>query len=160
AHDAAGNLILQPGLDGVRIGAGNKLKQANRELFHYDHRDNITRREGEKRTTSYKYDSFDQLVGISLDGRDWRAEYEALGRRSRKQWAGQKTEYYWDGDRLSGEIREDGSVRIYVYADQRALAPFLYVDYASLDSEPESGSVKYLFTNHLGVPELIEDNSG
>jgi RHS repeat-associated protein len=46
-----------------------------------------------------------------------------------------------------------------VYADERALVPFLYVDYAALDAEPESGTVKYLFTNHLGVPERVEDES-
>jgi RHS repeat-associated protein len=59
-----------------------------------------------------------------------------------------------------GEIRSDGSVRVYVYVDELALAPFLYVDYANLDAEPGSGKVKYLFTNHLGAPERIEDESG
>jgi RHS repeat-associated protein len=160
AHDKAGNLILQPGLDGVKVGAGNKLKQANGERFYYDHRDNVVMRESERKTTSYEYDSFDQLVGISLNGREWQADYDALGRRTRKRWAGQTTEYYWDHDRLSGEIRGDGSVRVYVFADERALIPFLYVDYASLEAEPESGLVKYLFTNHLGVPERVEDSSG
>jgi YD repeat-containing protein len=51
AYDKAGNLVLQPGLDGVRIGAGNRLKQANGEQFHYDHRDDVIRRESEKGTT-------------------------------------------------------------------------------------------------------------
>jgi RHS repeat-associated protein len=37
--------------------------------------------------------------------------------------------------------------------------PFLYVDYVNLDAEPGSGVVKYLFTNHLGVPERVEDES-
>jgi RHS repeat-associated protein len=160
AHDKAGNLILQPGLDGVQIGAGNKLQQANGERFHYDHRDNVVMRESDRKMTSYEYDSFDQLIEVSLNGREWRAEYDALGRRTIKRWSGQTTEYYWDHDRLSGEIRGDGSVRVYVYADERALVPFLYVDYASLDAEPESGVVKYLFTNHLGVPDRVEDDSG
>jgi RHS repeat-associated protein len=160
AHDKAGNLIVQPGLDGVKIGAGNKLKQANGERFSYDHRDNVVMRESERKTTSYEYDSFDQLVGISLHGREWQADYDALGRRTRKRWSSQTTEYYWDHDRLSGEIKADGSVRVYVYADDCALVPFLYVDYASLEAAPEDGIVKYLFTNHLGVPERVEDDSG
>jgi RHS repeat-associated protein len=159
-HDKAGNLVLQPRLDGVRIGSDNKLKQASGERLHYNHRDNVIRRESEKRTTSYEYDSFDQLVEISLNGRKWQAEYDALGRRARKRWLDQTTEYYWDHDRLSAEIRGDGSVRVYLYMDERALVPFMYVDYVSLDAEPESGTVKYLFTNHLGVPERIEDESG
>jgi YD repeat-containing protein len=160
AHDEAGNLVLQPGLEGVRIGVGNQLQQANGGWFSYDHRGNVVRRESVKRTTRYEYDAFDQLVGISLHGREWQADYDALGRRTRKRWWGQTTEYYWDHDRLSAEIRGDGSVRIYVYADDRTLVPFLYVDYASIDAAPESGGVKYLFTNHLGVPERVEDESG
>ncbi len=160
ANDEAGNLVLQPGLDGVRVGSGNKLKQANGEKFQYDKRDNVTLRESEKRTMRYEYDSFDQIIGISMNGREWRAEYDVLGRRIWKRWKGQKTEYYWDHDRLSGEIRDDGYVRIYVYADVEALVPFLFVEYASLDAEPESGVIKYLFTNQLGVPERLEDKSG
>ncbi len=159
-HDTAGNLMLQPGLDGVKISAGNKLKEANSERFHYNHRDNVVLRESEKGTTGYNYDSFDQLVGISLNGREWGAAYDALGRRVRKLWPGQTTEYYWDGDRLAAEVRSDGSVRIYVYVDERALVPFLYVDYESIDATPESGKVKYLFTNHLGAPERVEDETG
>src|SRR5262245_23967656 len=160
AHDAAGNLILQPGLDGVRVGPGNRLKQANGERFHFDHRDNSVLRQSENRTASYEYDCFDQLVGMSLNGREWRAEYDAIGRRVRKYWHGQTSEYYWDDDRLAAEVRSDGSVRVYVHVDERALVPFLYVDYANLGAEPESGKVKYLFTNHLGAPERIEDESG
>jgi RHS repeat-associated protein len=160
AYDKAGNLVLQPGLDGVQIGAGNQLKQANGERFCYGHRDNVVLRESDRKTTSYEYDAFDQLVEISLNGREWQADYDALGRRARMRWSGQTTEYYWDHDRLSAEIRGDGSVRVYVYADERALVPFLYVDYASRDAEPESGIVKYVFTNHLGVPERVEDESG
>jgi YD repeat-containing protein len=159
AHDAAGNLVLQQGLEGVRIGAGNQLQQANGAWFYYDHRSNVARRESVKSTTRYAYDAFDQLVGISLHGREWRADYDALGRRARKHWLGQTAEYYWDHDRLAAEIRGDGSVRIYVYADECTLVPFLYVDYASLDAAPESGVVKSLFTNHLGVPERVEDDS-
>ncbi|MCI0660518.1 MAG: DUF6531 domain-containing protein, partial [Acidobacteria bacterium] len=160
AHDKAGNLVLQPGLDGVSIADGNKLKQANGERFRYDHRDNLVRREREKRWTSYEYDSFDQLVGISLNSREWQASYDALGRRTRKRWSGETTEYYWDNDRLAGEIRANGSVRLYLYADEFALVPFLYIDYTSLAAEPESGVVKYVFTNHLGVPERVEDDFG
>jgi RHS repeat-associated protein len=159
AHDNAGNLILQPGLEGVRIGSDNKLKTAKGAQFYYDHRGNVVMRENERKTTGYEYDSFDQLVKISLNGREWRADYDALGRRVRKRWSGHTTEYYWDHDRLSGEIRGVGSVRVYVYADERALSPFLYVDYPNLDAEPESGMVKYLFTNHLGAPERVEDDS-
>jgi RHS repeat-associated protein len=160
AHDNAGNLTLQPGLNDVRIGSGNKLKTANNATFHYDHRDNVVMRKSERKRTDYEYDSFDQLSRISLNGHEWRSDYDALGRRTRKRWSGQTTEYYWDYDRLAGEIRGDGSVRIYVYADEWALVPFLYVDYATIDTEPENGVLKYLFTNHLGVPERVEDESG
>ncbi|MBO0859403.1 MAG: hypothetical protein J2P21_13160 [Chloracidobacterium sp.] len=51
----------------------------------------------------------DQLVGISSNGREWGAKYDALGRRVRKYWPGRTTEFYWDHDRLPAEIRGTGN---------------------------------------------------
>ena len=160
AHDAAGNLVLQPGLNGLRIGPGNRLVQANGERFSYDYRGNLVLREDEERTTRYEYDSNEQLIRSMLRGREWRSDYDALGRRTKKRYSGQTTNYYWDNDRLAAEISDDGGIRIYLYANEWALAPFLYLDYRHIDSDPQSGIVKYLFTNHLGVPEQVEDDSG
>ena len=35
----------------------------------------------------------------------WEAEYDGLGRRTQKIWAGQATEYYWNTDQLIAEVK-------------------------------------------------------
>jgi RHS repeat-associated protein len=57
-------------------------------------------------------------------------------------------------------VRHDGSARDYHYADEIALVPFLFVDYADLEAEPDSGRRYYVFTNQIGVPIRVEDDAG
>jgi RHS repeat-associated protein len=90
----------------------------------------------------------------------WEAQYDALARRISKSIEGKKTEFYWDRDRIAAEVRDDGSVRLYVYADDFAFTPFLFVDYASLDTDPKDGKGYYVFADHLATPLLVEDDSG
>jgi len=158
--DAAGNLTLQPGLNEVTLDSGNRLKTANGDRFTYNDRDHIAAREGAAGKTRYEYDALDRLVKIDLKGEPWTASYDAFCRRVSKTWRGRTTTYYWDDFRLAAEVRHDGSVRLYVYADEIALVPFMFVEYASLDAEPASGSRYYLFTNQVGAPLRVEDEHG
>jgi RHS repeat-associated protein len=95
-----------------------------------------------------------------INGEVWTASYDAYCRRIQKTWGGRTTTYYWDDFRLAAELRHDGSVRVYVYADEIALVPFLFVEYTGLDAEPASGKRYYIFTNQIGVPIRVEDDSG
>jgi RHS repeat-associated protein len=170
-YDDADNLVSMPGLaEGEAVGvpgqrrialqSGNRLWAANGERFVYDERDHLARRERPAGNVEYRHDSRDQLVAIEAPGLRWSARYDGLGRRSDKTVNGRRWTYYWSGDRLAAEVRPDGAVRLLIYADERALAPLLLVDYPALDAPAESGVVSVPFANQLGCPERITDLDG
>jgi RHS repeat-associated protein len=159
-YDSGGNLLQQPGLADVAVRDGNRLNTANGDRFEYNARNHISGRSGRSVKTSYRYDSCDMLTACENGHGRWEAQYDALGRRIRKNFGGNKTEFYWDRDRVAAEVRNEGTVRLYIYADDFALTPLLFVDYASLDADPKDGKGYYVFGNHLGAPLLVEDDSG
>jgi RHS repeat-associated protein len=103
----------------------------------------------------------------------WEANYDALGRRTETRVYGAvdasgeracaRSRFWWHGDRLAAEEGPTGSLRVYVYADDRALVPFMAVDYASREDaaeRPEDGERYYYFADHRGCPERVEDDRG
>jgi RHS repeat-associated protein len=158
SYDAAGNLLRAPGLTGVALGEGNQLAAANGDSFSYDSRGRLVERSGPWGSTVYEYDSRDMLVRVrGADGRGiLAAEYDAIGRRVRKRTGSETLEYYWDSDRLAAERDSQGHLRVYVYADNMALSPFLFIDYAATD-EPKR---YFVFSNQVGAPVLIENEAG
>jgi RHS repeat-associated protein len=160
AYDAAGNLLAQPGLDGVEIAAGNQLAAANRERFVYNSRHHISQRQGPIGLVVYQYDSRDMLVAVERPDCVWQAEYDAIGRRVRA-WQGEAEQrFFWDTDRLAAELFASGMLRIYVYADALALTPVAFVDYSSTDADPAEGAVRFVFADQRGAPVLVEDAKG
>ncbi len=93
-------------------------------------------------------------------GFQWTARYDVLGRRIESTFNGKTATFYWDGDRLVAEVRPDGQLRVYVYADHLALVPLMFVDYANIHADPKAGKRYFVFATHLGAPELIEDDAG
>ena len=99
---------------------------------------------------------------------DWHATYDGLGRRITFGRDIKRTELYWDGDRIAGELRPDGSVRIYLYLDApegshegaQSLIPIAFLDYASTSASPESGRLHHVFHDAAGMPHHIEDDAG
>jgi RHS repeat-associated protein len=159
-YDAAGNLLHQPGLSDVEMAEGNRLRAANGAVFTYDDRDHIGRRDGAHGAVRYGYNALDMLVRYEIGDEAWTAEYDPLGRRVRKTWLGQTIDFYWDDFRLAAEVRDGQTCRIYVYVDEAALVPFLFVDYDHPDADPGSGRRYYLFTDQIGVPVRVEDDAG
>jgi RHS repeat-associated protein len=160
AYDAAGNLMRAPGLTGVVLGQGNQLRSANGDSFSYDSRGRLVERCHPLSSTTYEYDSKDMLVAVKTGQETWKAEYDAIGRRVRKEADRSAVEYYWDTDRLVAERDSNGRLRVYVYADDLALTPFLLIDYASADSSGPPGIPYFLFSNQVGAPVLIENQAG
>ncbi len=161
--DAAGNLLDKPGLTRAQLLEGNRLARAEGERFTYDARNHLAERitdAGE--ATRYRYNSLDMLVEIAWSSREarWTAGYDGLRRRLYKSLGQERTEYFWDGDRLAAEIGPTGALRIYVYPGPGALVPFLFIEYASIDAAPESGKAYYVFGNQIGAPLHIEDQRG
>jgi RHS repeat-associated protein len=158
--DAANNLIYQPGLHDVELLQGNRLKTVNGLSVSYNDRNHIAERQTIDGSISYEYDSYDQLVSVTMPNGKWEAAYDALGRRTRKTWAGRSTEFFWNDDQLIAEIAPDGRLRIYIYADGTALSPFLFLDYDSIDSEADACRRFFIFTDQIGTPCLVEDEKG
>ncbi len=158
--DAAGNLLQQATMHGVHVVPGNQVARANGAAFTYDARGNLISRQSGNRTVHYRYNELDWLVAVEMDGNTWTATYDAFARRTTKTWQGRTTRYYWDNFRLASEVRHDGTVRLYIYFDQVALVPFMFVEYAALDADPASGRRYYLFTNQVGAPLRVEDDGG
>ena len=158
--DHADNLVHQPGLSEVTLYEGNRLRTANGFSFDYNDRNHLQTRQTPDGVIRYTYDSRDQLVRVETTKGIWEAEYDALGRRTRKTWAGHVTEYYWNKDQLFAEVQATGQMRLYVYADPLALTPLLFCDYDSLDATPDSCRRYFVFTDQIGTPCLIEGNDG
>lgn len=157
AYDDAGNLLQKPGL-AASVGDGNRSQSANGDQIEYNARNHIAARKGKSGETKYLYDALDMLIACESPNGIWQAEYDALGRRIAKTGR-ERREFYWDGDRLAAEIREDKSVRLYIYADEFALTPLLVLEYGSIDADPAHGSAYYIYSNHLAAPIVVEDDA-
>jgi RHS repeat-associated protein len=163
AYDAASNLSSTPTHGLIDRLPDNLLAHSHLERFEFDARQRMAKRvRADGSETIYTYDSADQLVEIRWSGRSetWRAAYDGLGRRIWRECAGNRTDFYWDQDRLAGEVASDGALRMYVYANHETLVPFMWFDYESTDADPAAGVPSYLFCAPTGMPLRIEDASG
>jgi RHS repeat-associated protein len=159
-QDLADNLTGQPGLEGVVLEQGNRLRSVDGWNIEYNDRNHIALRQTPEGPVRYTYDSRDQLISAETPRGLWTAEYDAQNRRTRKTLAGQTTEYYWNSDQLIAEVASDGRLRLYIYADPLAVTPLLFLDYDSISSPPESCRRYFIFTDQIGTPCLIEDENG
>jgi RHS repeat-associated protein len=159
-YDAADNLLRQPGLKDLRLREGNRLETANGERFTYNDRNHVALREGPDGEIRYTYDSRDMLTECQAGAMKWRAEYDPLGRRTHKAWAEKRVDFYWDSDRLAAEVHQDGRVRVYVYPDELAVVPLLFLEYPRLDADPASGRRYFLFCDQIGTPVRVKDDAG
>jgi RHS repeat-associated protein len=159
-YDAAGNLLNQPGLEGVGLREGNRLETANGEQFTHNDRNHVAAREGAGEVIRYAYDSRDLLTECRAGATSWWAEYDPLGRRTAKAWGDKRVDFYWDGDRLAAEVRQDGRIRVYVYPDELAVVPLLFLEYESLEADPASGKRYFLFCDQIGTPVRVKDDAG
>lgn len=158
--DAAGNLLSRAGADVIAVGEGNRISSIAGAPVAYNDRNHIARRSTPAGEVHYHYDSADQLVRVTTPAVTWQADYDALGRRTRKTCAGRTTEYFWNGDQLGAEIDADGRLRLYVYADALALTPLMFLDFDSVDAPLDSARTYFVFSDQIGTPRLVEDDSG
>ena len=162
-YDLGGNLTFTPTHKRIERLQDNLLAFSHLERFEYDSRQRLSRRiRFDGTETRYTYNSADQLVRVEFGDRPevWKAAYDGLGRRIWREYAGERTNFYWDRDRLAGEVGPDGAVRVYVYPNEWALMPFMWLDYQSVESEPSSGIARYLFCAPSGMPLRVEDQRG
>ncbi|WP_394849802.1 DUF6531 domain-containing protein [Pendulispora brunnea] len=158
-YSLSDTLIEAPGLKGATVGR-QRLSDANGSRFEYDHRDNLSVRHTSAGTFRLTHNARDQLVSIEGPAFRWSARYDVLGRRIETDFNGTITTFYWDVDRLAAEVESTGRVRVYVYADDLAMAPVAFIDYEHIDADPRSGRRYFVFGNHLGAPEIVHDDAG
>lgn len=159
-YDLAGNLIAAPHLSDVVIAPGNRLVEASGGTLTYDLRNNVATWRRHGRVLRFHRDELDHVRRIDGLERPWSAEYDPLGRRTRKTHGAETTEYFWDTDRLAAELRADGRLQVYVYLDDFAPIPWLAIEYDSLDADPTSGRLHYLLTDQRGAPIAALDAAG
>lgn len=160
-YDRSGNLLSTPTCPQMHYVEGNRLATTASGVFRYNHRNHLAEQINRSNVrTTYHYDSLDLLVKVQWgDQHDaWTAEYDGLCRRIFQAFGKARSDYYWDGDRLAAEVSSDGHLRLYVYANESALVPFMFIDYSGFDAPSDSGSAYFVFHNQVGLPEWIENN--
>ena len=162
-YDRAGNLLSTPVVAWMRYAEGNRLATSSLGTFRYNDRNHLAefaRADGVR--TFFHYNSKDLLVEVSWSDRPevWTAGYDGLCRRTHQAYGGQTTHYYWDGDRLAAELGPDGRFRLYIYANESSLSPFLFIDYPSCDAAPAEGRAYLVCSDQVGLPQWIEDSEG
>ncbi|WP_394831700.1 DUF6531 domain-containing protein [Pendulispora rubella] len=159
-HSPGGDLVAAPGLQSVNTHR-HRLLSANGSDFEYDHRGHMCTRRAPTGAVHLCRDALDQLVLVHGAGWGrWTARYDVLSRRIETNFNGQCTTFFWDGDRLAAEVLPGGMTRVFVYADEVALVPLMFVDYPDRHADPKDGVRYFVFANHLGAPEMIQDDGG
>lgn len=162
-YDPAGNLLSAPSRSWMRYTEGNRLVESSSSMYRYNNRNHLTEEInalGDR--TTYHYNSMDLLAKVTWSDRDdvWTAEYDGLCRRIFKALGDERTEYYWDGDRLAAEVAGDGWLRIYVYANEEVFLPYMFIDYSGVVAEEGAGQAYFVFCDQVGLPERVEDDVG
>ncbi|MEL6106323.1 MAG: RHS repeat-associated core domain-containing protein [Planctomycetota bacterium] len=158
--DLADNLVSSPTLPDVELGKCNRLRSANGHTFGYDTRGRLTSHRLPDGKRDYRYDEMDRLVECVVDGKEWRAEYDALSRITKTEFGDEVVENYWDDFRLAARRWNDGRIRLYIYADEESLVPFLLVDYENDQADPGTGTRYHLISDASGIPTRAIDSAG
>ncbi|MFD1560997.1 RHS repeat-associated core domain-containing protein [Paraburkholderia silviterrae] len=160
-YDPGGNLLSTPACEWIRFDEGNRLAASSCGVFRYNDRNHLCEELGANGRTAWHYNNLDLLVKVSWSNRGevWTAQYDGLSRRVSKTMGSERTEYYWDGDRIAAEIAPDGMLRLYVYVNEIALLPFMFIDYPGVHASPDAGQAYFVFCNQAGLPEWIEDSN-
>ncbi|WP_022822335.1 DUF6531 domain-containing protein [Hymenobacter norwichensis] len=98
--DAVGNLFRNKQRQDRRYGPAGQLLEAAGTHYAYDALGNLIRKTTSKgEEWHYSWNGAGQLIEVVRpDGSVVRFAYDALGRRVRKTFAGQITQWVWDGD--------------------------------------------------------------
>jgi RHS repeat-associated protein len=162
-YDRGGNILSNFELERLSYTEGNRLQASSRARYRYNTRNHLAEEIGhDGRRIEFHYDSTDLLERIEWSDRQevWTAKYDGLSRRQFKKIGSERTEYYWEGDRLAAEIAPNHRLRIYVYSNDLASVPFMFIDYSDPDANPKEGIEYFIVSNQIGLPERIENSEG
>ncbi|MDD5492517.1 MAG: RHS repeat-associated core domain-containing protein, partial [bacterium] len=98
--------------------AGNRLLDDGTYTYTYDHDGNMVTKQNKTtlETTTYTYNSEDQLIGVVTPAQTISYKYDALGRRIEKNVGGAITRYIYDGEDIIQELDNNNQVVVtYTY---------------------------------------------
>ncbi len=92
--------------------SGNRLLEDDTYIYTYDLDGNMTSKvkKAGGETTTYNYNSEDQLIGIVTPTQTISYKYDALGRRIEKNVSGTITRYIYDGEDIIQELDQDNQI--------------------------------------------------
>ncbi|HWQ33702.1 MAG TPA: polymorphic toxin type 47 domain-containing protein [Blastocatellia bacterium] len=94
-----------------QYGKGNELLRRDGVTYEYDALGQLVRKADAEGETSYHWNRFGQLSGVTLPGgAEWRYRYDAFSRRVEKQGPIQRVGFVWDKDVILHEahqVKED-----------------------------------------------------
>ncbi|PAY21517.1 hypothetical protein CKO51_00135 [Rhodopirellula sp. SM50] len=158
--DLADNLISSPHLRGVELSKCNRLDRAEGHQFAYDQQGRLVQHTSPDGTRQFEFDNLDRLVRCEIDGKQWKGEYDPLCRIIRSEFDGRSVENFWDDFRLAARRWDNGRIRLFIYADESALVPLMFVDYENEAADPSQGKCYYLLTDLSGMPIRAIDSAG
>lgn len=141
--DSFGN----PHGDGIEVKQDRLLRYHDKQ-YQYDDSGNQIHAASGPASQQREFNGLNQLTSVSCNGAISRYEYDAFGRRSAKISDGERTEYFWDGDKLIGESRA-GEYSWYIY-EPGSNKPLLLL---------KNGAVYYYQLDQLGTPLSLTDSN-
>ncbi|HKX29237.1 MAG TPA: RHS repeat-associated core domain-containing protein [Blastocatellia bacterium] len=148
-YDSTGNL-LRRGERRFHYGRPDRLTGADDAVLIYDELGNLIEKRRGRTAIRYSYDSDNQLIAIeSKEGGRVEFAYDAFGRRIAKQTNEGETGFWWDGDVLLSERRDERETE-YVFALDD-FQPRCRFDEAVFES---------YHNDQLGTPREVTDQAG
>ena len=153
AFDPAGN-IQEPSASGPAPIAGNRLRVYQDLRFEYDEHGNVTqRKKGAHEEAHFEWGPDHQMAQATVTRhgvtQTTRYEYDAMGRRTRKNDAFGATEFLWDGD-LMIEARRGKKQALFLFE------PDSFVPLATV----QDGCTYWYQCDQIGAPQELTDGEG
>ncbi len=154
--DAVGNLFRTADKSDRRYGRGGRLERANGTEYRYDEHGNLAQKTlADGARWRYDWTPAGRLQAVTRpDGRQVCFQYDALGRRIRKEYDGAVTEYVWDGNDMVHErvVRGDSIEPVVTWLFE----PGTFAPAAKFE-----GKKRYAIVNdHLGTPSMLLTEAG
>ena len=133
--------------DDIVYEDGHRIKKKRDILLKYDARGFITKRKVVNRIDEFSYNFSGLLSQVNLNNQtEIKYEYDGLSRLIRKEKGQDKTDFYWDKERLWGFENSDCAVEFNYLKGE--ISPF---------EQYQDGSAYTIHTDHIGtVQELID----
>jgi RHS repeat-associated protein len=133
--------------------SGNRLLDDGTYTYTYDHDGNMTKKVKKvgSDTTTYSYNSEDQLIGVVTPTQTISYKYDALGRRIEKNVAGTISKYIYDGEDIIEELDGNNQV-VATYTHGPGIDEPILLE--------KNGQKYYYIADGLGSITAIVDSNG